>query len=198
MLTLITRTITWPKLKKALYAVHETSCMILLRVAASNYFGAIFARLGTANMIAEWLIELPFPPTIMLPLVQKLGIDLIWFCMLAAVCLQTAWLSPPVALSAYFLKGVVPQWELSDIYRGWRSHDLSDRSRIVARVPGNRAVVTAGDEPGRASRISDSLSCAKAARVCSKAVLASQNPRRMVASGAGPTISDAGIPLGIP
>ena len=32
--------------------------------------------------------------------------------------LQTAWLSPPVALSAYFLKGVVPQWELGDIYAG--------------------------------------------------------------------------------
>ncbi|ARP99263.1 TRAP transporter large permease [Pseudorhodoplanes sinuspersici] len=146
MLTLITRTMTWPKLKKTLYATLESSCMILLLVAASNYFGAIFARLGTANMIAEWLIELPFPPTIMLililalifvlgwplewvpialivvpimlPLVQKLGIDLIWFCTLVAVCLQTAWLSPPVALSAYFLKGVVPQWELSDIYRG--------------------------------------------------------------------------------
>ena len=32
--------------------------------------------------------------------------------------LQTAWLSPPVALSAYFLKGVVPQWELNQIYAG--------------------------------------------------------------------------------
>ena len=32
--------------------------------------------------------------------------------------LQTAWLSPPVAMSAYFLKGVVPQWELGDIYKG--------------------------------------------------------------------------------
>ena len=35
-----------------------------------------------------------------------------------AVCLQTAWLSPPVALSAYFLKGVVPDWHLKDIYFG--------------------------------------------------------------------------------
>ena len=32
--------------------------------------------------------------------------------------LQTAWLSPPVAMSAYFLKGVVPQWDLGDIYKG--------------------------------------------------------------------------------
>jgi tripartite ATP-independent transporter DctM subunit len=145
-LTVLTRTMTWWKFKKALYATLEVSCMILLLVAASNYFGAVFARLGTANMIAEWLLDLPFPPTamlililalvfmlgwplewvpivlivvpILLPLVQKLGIDLVWFCTLIAVCLQTAWLSPPVALSAYFLKGVVPQWELNDIYKG--------------------------------------------------------------------------------
>ena len=146
LLTLVTRTMTWEKFKKSLYATLEVSCMILLLVAASNYFGAIFARLGTANMIAEWLVALPLPPMvmlvlilalifvlgwplewvpivlivvpIMLPLVTKLGIDLVWFCTLVAVCLQTAWLSPPVALSAYFLKGVVPQWELKDIYAG--------------------------------------------------------------------------------
>jgi TRAP-type mannitol/chloroaromatic compound transport system permease large subunit len=34
------------------------------------------------------------------------------------VNLQTAWLSPPVALSAYFIKGVVPEWSLTDIYKG--------------------------------------------------------------------------------
>jgi TRAP-type mannitol/chloroaromatic compound transport system permease large subunit len=43
---------------------------------------------------------------------------LIWFAILVAVNLQTAWLSPPVALSAYFLKGVVPEWDLKDIYLG--------------------------------------------------------------------------------
>ena len=66
----------------------------------------------------EWvpivLVVLP----IVLPIVQAAGIDLIWFCTLVAVTLQTAWLSPPVALSAYFLKGVVPQWDLKDIYAG--------------------------------------------------------------------------------
>lgn len=41
-----------------------------------------------------------------------------WFGILVAVNLQTAWLSPPVALSAYFLKGVVPEWDLKDIYTG--------------------------------------------------------------------------------
>ncbi|MEO0914838.1 MAG: TRAP transporter large permease subunit, partial [Pseudomonadota bacterium] len=43
---------------------------------------------------------------------------LVWFAILVAVNLQTAWLSPPVALSAYFLKGVAPQWDLKDIYLG--------------------------------------------------------------------------------
>ena len=43
---------------------------------------------------------------------------MVWFGILVAVNLQTAWLSPPVALSAYFLKGVVPDWDLKDIYLG--------------------------------------------------------------------------------
>ncbi len=55
---------------------------------------------------------------VVLPIVQAANIDLIWFCTLVAVTLQTAWLSPPVALSAYFLKGVVPQWSLKQIYAG--------------------------------------------------------------------------------
>jgi tripartite ATP-independent transporter DctM subunit len=146
LLTIVSRTMTWEKLKRSVYATLEVSSMILVLVAASNYFGAIFSRLGSANLIAESLLALPFPPLamlililfiifllgwplewvpivlivvpILLPLVQKLGIDLVWFCTLVAVCLQTAWLSPPVALSAYFLKGVVPDWPLSDIYKG--------------------------------------------------------------------------------
>jgi tripartite ATP-independent transporter DctM subunit len=146
ILTMIYRRMTWEKLKLAVYATLKVSCMILLLVAASNYFGAIFSRLGSATLIAESLLQLNLPPTLMLllilgvifvlgwplewvpivlivvpillPLVQKLGIDLVWFCTLVAVCLQTAWLSPPVALSAYFLRGVVPEWSLSDIYAG--------------------------------------------------------------------------------
>ena len=146
VMTLVSRTMSWQKLKNSVYATLEVSCMILLLVAASNYFGAVFSRLGSATLIAESLLALDLPPTLMLllilgiifvlgwplewvpivlivvpillPLVQKLGIDLVWFCTLVAVCLQTAWLSPPVALSAYFLKGVVPDWDLTDIYAG--------------------------------------------------------------------------------
>jgi tripartite ATP-independent transporter DctM subunit len=146
ILTLLYRRMTWQGFRKAVYSTLEVSCMILLLVAASNYFGAVFSRLGSATLIAESLLQLSFSPTIMLllilgiifvlgwplewvpivlivvpillPLVTKLGIDLVWFCTLVAVCLQTAWLSPPVALSAYFLKGVVPDWPLKDIYAG--------------------------------------------------------------------------------
>ena len=145
-LTLAYRRLTWNGFKSAIYSTLLTSCMILLLVAASNYFGAVFSRMGSASLIAETLLGLDLPPMVMLflilgiifvlgwplewvpmvlivvpillPLVQKLGFDIVWFCTLVAVCLQTAWLSPPVALSAYFLKGVVPDWELSDIYKG--------------------------------------------------------------------------------
>ncbi len=134
------------KIRKAALQTLEVSSMILMLVAASNLFGAVFSRLGSPEYMAQWLIGLNFPPMVMLviilalifvlgwplewvpivlivvpivlPIVQAAGIDLIWFCTLVAVVLQTAWLSPPVALSAYFLKGVVPQWSLKDIYAG--------------------------------------------------------------------------------
>jgi len=54
----------------------------------------------------------------LVPVLVKMDINLVWFGILVAVNLQTAWRSPPVALSAYFLKGVVPDWDLKDIYYG--------------------------------------------------------------------------------
>ena len=72
----------------------------------------------------EWpVIILVFLP-IVLPVVEKLQLGmskldlLIWFGALTAVNMQTAYLSPPVAMSAYYLRNVVPQWSLSTIYRG--------------------------------------------------------------------------------
>ena len=146
LLTLLYRKLSWAGFKRVLMSTLEVSSMILLLVAASNFFGAVFSRLGSPALIAESLLTLSFSPTLMLlliltiifvlgwplewvpivlivipillPLVDKLGIDKVWFCILVAVCLQTAWLSPPVALSAYFLKGVVPDWDLKDIYLG--------------------------------------------------------------------------------
>ena len=117
---------------------------LVYEVVARYFF--VFARLGSATMIAEALLAFELSPTlllllilgvifllgwplewvpivlivipILLPAIEQLGVDLVWFCTLVAVCLQTAWLSPPVALSAYYIKGVVPDWDLKDIYLG--------------------------------------------------------------------------------
>ena len=145
-LTLAYRRLDWPTFVDALVKTLEISVLILFLVAASNFFGAVFSRLGTPGMLTELLLGLDLPPLlvllmimalifllgwplewvpivliivpILLPLVEKLGFNLTWFGILVAVNLQTAWLSPPVALSAYFLKGVVPEWDLKDIYVG--------------------------------------------------------------------------------
>jgi tripartite ATP-independent transporter DctM subunit len=146
------RKLTFTAAKNAAIATMVTSSMVLLLAVASNVFGAVFARLGTAGVITNTLVALPlgdwwklglvmalifvlgwpfeWPAIILvflpifLPVVQKLnlGLDkldlLIWFGALVAVNLQTAFLSPPVAMSAYFLRNVVPQWSLATIYRG--------------------------------------------------------------------------------
>ncbi len=145
-LTLASRRLTWRKLHDALVKTLEISTLILFLVAASNFFGAVFSRLGTPMMLTEYLMAMDLPPMmtlflimalifllgwplewvpivliilpILLPVVDQLGFNLTWFGILVAVNLQTAWLSPPVALSAYFLKGVVPEWDLKDIYLG--------------------------------------------------------------------------------
>ncbi len=146
MLTLAYRRLTFSNFRQALIKTLEISALILILVAASNFFGAVFSRLGTPGMLTDILLGLDLPPMaililimafifllgwplewvpivliivpILLPLVDKLGFNLTWFGILVAVNLQTAWLSPPVALSAYFLKGVVPEWDLKDIYIG--------------------------------------------------------------------------------
>ncbi|MDX2159180.1 MAG: TRAP transporter large permease subunit [Hyphomicrobiaceae bacterium] len=139
--------------KNACVGTLTTSAMVLFLAVASNVFGAVFTKLGTAGVITNALIALPlgdmwklalimllifvlgwpfeWPAIILvflpifLPVVEKLKIAgltkqelLIWFGALVAVNLQTAFLSPPVAMSAYYLRNVVPQWSLATIYRG--------------------------------------------------------------------------------
>ena len=146
LLSLAYKKLTLTKLQEALVKTLEISALIMVLVAASNFFGAVFARLGTPMLLTEFLLSLEmnrylilaivmgvifllgwpleWVPIVMiivpiiLPLIEALGFNLTWFAILVAVNLQTAWLSPPVALSAYFLKGVVPEWDLKDIYLG--------------------------------------------------------------------------------
>ncbi|MNC85219.1 Sialic acid TRAP transporter permease protein SiaT [compost metagenome] len=66
----------------------------------------------------EWpAIILVFLP-IFYPVIAALKFDMVWFGALVAVTLQTAYLSPPVAMSAYYLKQVVKEWSLGTIYKG--------------------------------------------------------------------------------
>jgi tripartite ATP-independent transporter DctM subunit len=146
LLTLGYGRLNYPVLREAALKTLQTSSLVLFLAVASNIYGAVFTRLGTSTMLANTLVSLPVPPLVMLallmvvifllgwplewpaiififlpifiPVVQALKFDLLWFSALVAVNLQTAFLSPPVAMAAYYLKAVVPQWELSEIYRG--------------------------------------------------------------------------------
>jgi tripartite ATP-independent transporter DctM subunit len=138
--------LNWANMKAASLKTLQTSSMILFLAVASNIYGSVFARLGTATLITNTMLSLAVPPLVMIvvlmvvifilgwplewpaivlifvpifyPVVDQMGFDLVWFATLVAVNLQTAFLSPPVAMAAYYLKGVAPDWDLADIYRG--------------------------------------------------------------------------------
>jgi tripartite ATP-independent transporter DctM subunit len=152
------RRLTYAGLKRAVLSTMATSSMVLLLAVTSNIFGAVFARMGSANWITETLLAMPVAPVVMLIIVvvmifllgwpfewpavilvflpifypvieglkpvlaQSLDIPvdmlMIWFGTLVAVTLQTAYLSPPVAMSAYYLRQVVRAWSLATIYKG--------------------------------------------------------------------------------
>jgi tripartite ATP-independent transporter DctM subunit len=146
VLTLLYRKLSWASLKQATLSTLQISSLILLLVVGSNFYGAVFARLGTATWITQGLLSMSLPPAAMLwlimliiyilgwplewpaiilifvpfflPVVDQLGIDPLWFGILVAVNLQTAFLSPPVAMAAYYLKAVAPEMEMWDIYKG--------------------------------------------------------------------------------
>ena len=146
VLTFLYGRLNYPMFREAAIKTLQTSSLVLFLAVASNIYGSVFTRLGTSTMLANWLVSLPVPPLLMLaflmllifllgwplewpaiififlpifiPVVQALKFDLVWFSALVAVNLQTAFLSPPVAMAAYYLKAVVPSWQLNDIYRG--------------------------------------------------------------------------------
>ena len=158
ILAICYRRLTYAGLKQAVISATLTSSMVLLLAVTSNIFGAVFARLGTADWVTGAMVALPVPPLVMLGFVvfllfllgwpfewpaiilvflpifypvvdalkpslsQSFGIPpelfMVWFGALVAVTMQTAYLSPPVAMSAYYLKQVVKEWSLGTIYKG--------------------------------------------------------------------------------
>ncbi len=137
---------TWQGFFQACNLTLASTSMVLFLAVSSNVFGAVFAWLGSATWATNTLLAAPLPawgtmslllglifllgwpfewPAIVLiflpllaPVAKGLNYDMVWFGCIVAVVLQTAFLSPPVAMSAYYLKQVVKQWNLRTIYSG--------------------------------------------------------------------------------
>lgn len=138
--------LNYPIFRDAVYRTVLTTSMVMILLAASTFLGSVFSAFGTPKFLADTILAWDVPGGVLiililavcfvlgwplewvpivviiipifLPLLQALQVDMVWFSILVAVVLQTCWLSPPVALSAYYLKAVVPGWSLLEIYRG--------------------------------------------------------------------------------
>ena len=140
------RKLNWAVFKDSVFRTAQTTSMVMVLLMASTFLGSVFSALGTPAFIANTLVAWEIPGELLIlsilglcfilgwplewvpivviivpifmPLLDALKVDMVWFSILLAVTLQTCWLSPPVALSAYYLKAVVPAWDLWQIYRG--------------------------------------------------------------------------------
>jgi tripartite ATP-independent transporter DctM subunit len=138
--------LSWRVFKDSTFRTAQTASMVMVLLMASTFLGSVFSALGTPAFIAQSLVALNVPPDLLIlailvlcfvlgwplewvpivviivpifqPMLEVLKVDMVWFSVLLAVTLQTCWLSPPVALSAYYLKGIMPRWELAEIYKG--------------------------------------------------------------------------------
>jgi tripartite ATP-independent transporter DctM subunit len=130
------RSLTWQGLRESVFLTARTSAMVCWLFVGSATFASIFAYLGGNQIIKEFVLGMNLNPItflllsqviifllgwplewteiiiifvpIFLPMLQHFGIDPILFGVLVALNLQTAFLSPPMAMSAYYLKGVSP------------------------------------------------------------------------------------------
>jgi tripartite ATP-independent transporter DctM subunit len=141
------RAFTWDRLREAVYLTSKTSAMVCWLFVGSWTFSSVFSYLGGEGLIAEFVLSMDlstlqflimaqliifvlgwplewseiiiiFVP-IFLPMLAIFDVDPILFGLLIAINLQTSFLTPPMAMSAYYLKGVAPKGiELWDIFKG--------------------------------------------------------------------------------
>lgn len=141
------RALTWDRLRESVFLTARTTAMVCYLFIGSWTFSSVFSYLGGDKLIESWVLSLPldqvtflilaqfiifllgwplewteiiiiFVP-IFLPLLPHFDVDPIIFGLLVALNLQTSFLTPPMAMSAYYLKGVAPpEVELVDIFRG--------------------------------------------------------------------------------
>jgi tripartite ATP-independent transporter DctM subunit len=141
------KTLKWNSFKESVFLTAKTSAMIMWLFIGSWTFASVFSLLGGHHVFEEFFLGLNLEPwqflvitqiiifllgwplewteiliifvPIFLPLLEKFGINPYFFAMLIALNLQTSFLTPPMAMSAYYLKGVQSKnVELMDIFRG--------------------------------------------------------------------------------
>ena len=130
------RTLNWKRTKEAVFLTAKTTAMVCWLFVGSALFSAVFAILGGQALLEQWVLSLDLTPIqfmilsqavifilgwplewteiiiifvpIFLPMLKHFGIDPILWGVIVFINLQAAFLSPPVAMSAYYLKGVAP------------------------------------------------------------------------------------------
>jgi tripartite ATP-independent transporter DctM subunit len=141
------RALTWDRLKESVYLTVRTSAMVCWLFVGSWTFSSVFSYLGGHDLIKEFVLGLNLSPIIFLilaqviifllgwplewseiiiifvpiflPMLPHFGIDPLFFGILVALNLQTSFLTPPMAMAAYYLKGIAPPHvQLVDIFRG--------------------------------------------------------------------------------
>jgi tripartite ATP-independent transporter DctM subunit len=141
------RSLNFTKLKEAVYLTARTSAMVCWLFVGSFMFSAVFAALGGDDVIKDFVVGLDLSPLmflimtqiiifilgwplewteiivifvpIFLPLLEHFGIDPLFFGLLIALNIQTSFLSPPVAMAPFYLKGVAPAHvNINDIFVG--------------------------------------------------------------------------------
>ena len=147
LLTVIYRAFTWQRLRESVYLTARTTAMVCWLFVGSWTFSSVFSYLGGEHIISEFVTSLEISPItflilaqliifvlgwplewteiiiifvpIFLPLLAHFGIDPLFFGILVALNLQTSFLTPPMAMSAYYLKGVAPKTVmLAQIFKG--------------------------------------------------------------------------------
>jgi TRAP-type mannitol/chloroaromatic compound transport system permease large subunit len=147
LLAVQARTLDWKRTKEAVFLTAKTTAMVCWLFVGSALFSGVFAILGGQALVEKWVLSLNMSPVqfmilsqaiifvlgwplewteiivifvpIFLPLLKHFNIDPVLWGTLVFVNLQAAFLSPPVAMSAFYLKGVAPKHvTLNQIFAG--------------------------------------------------------------------------------
>ena len=153
ILALQAGTLNWERVKESVFLTAKTTSMVCWLFVGSALFSAVFALLGGQSLIEKWVLAMNLTPIqfmilsqaiifvlgwplewteiivifvpIFLPLLKHFEIDPILWGTLVFVNLQAAFLSPPVAMSAFYLKGVAPKHvTLNQIFAGMMPYML--------------------------------------------------------------------------